>query len=63
MELNAESNRLVEGLQLRLEVLGNFSWTLNGLDWNECIRMTSLSPAYSAPVSENWDCKKPKPRR
>ena len=22
--------------------------------------MTSLSPAYSAPVSENWACKKPK---
>ena len=34
MELNAESNRSVEGVQLRLEVLVNFSWILNELDWN-----------------------------
>ena len=26
MELNAESNRSVEGLQLRLELFVNFSW-------------------------------------
>ena len=50
MELNAESNSSVEGLQLRLEAFVNFSWT-------------SLSPANSAPVSENWACNKPKTRK
>ena len=33
MELTAESNRLVEGLQLRLEVLVNFSSILKELEW------------------------------
>ena len=63
MELNAESNHSVEGLQLRPEVLVDFPWILNELDFYGCIRITSLSQAYSTPVSENWACKKPKTRR
>ena len=51
MELNDESNRQAEGLQLRLEVFVNFSWmSINRL---ECVfKIATLSPAYSALVLE-----------
>ena len=50
MELNAESNRSVEGLQLRLEEVVNFFLDFEVIEQNECLEKTS--PIYGAQVSK-----------